>query len=88
MREYPEFPAAVSFLAMLKPEVALARLEERASAIEIEIAEIARRQQLAEEFHLPRVVLLESEYMVAMRATEASGAVHDRGVTNRPTGRE
>lgn len=70
VREYPEFPAAVSFLAMLKPEVALARLEERATAIETEIAEIARRQKLAEEFRLPRVVLLESEYMVAMRATE------------------
>src|SRR3954449_9189378 len=52
VREYPEFPAAVSFLAMLKPEVALARLEERATAIQAEIAEIARRQKLAQEFHL------------------------------------
>jgi DNA-binding PadR family transcriptional regulator len=69
-REYPEFPAAVSFLAMLKPEVAMERLEERATTIETEIAEIERRQKLAEELRLPRVVLLESEYVVAMRETE------------------
>jgi DNA-binding PadR family transcriptional regulator len=69
-REYPEFPAAISFMAMLQPEVVLERLEERAAALEAEIAEIARRQTLAEEIGLPRVVLLESEYMVAMRETE------------------
>jgi DNA-binding PadR family transcriptional regulator len=69
-REYPEFPAAVSFMAMLKPDEALAQLEQRMASLEAEIIEIKRRQHLAEAIHLPRVVLLESEYMVAMRETE------------------
>src|SRR3954471_11739619 len=55
-REFPEFPAAVSFMAMLTPDVALAQLESRAAALEAEIAEIKARLRLAEEIHLPRVV--------------------------------
>jgi DNA-binding PadR family transcriptional regulator len=70
LREFPEFPAAVSFIAMLPPDVALARLEERAAALAAEISDIEARRQLADEIRLPRVVLLESEYMVAMRQTE------------------
>jgi DNA-binding PadR family transcriptional regulator len=69
-REYPEFPAAISFMAMLKPDEATAQLERRATALEAEIAEIRTRQRLAEEIQLPRVVVLESDYMVAMRETE------------------
>lgn len=69
-REFPEFPAAVSFMALLKPEAALAQLESRATALEAEIADLASRQRQAEEIRLPRVVLLESEYVVAMRRTE------------------
>lgn len=69
-REYPEFPAAVSFAAMLSPGVALAQLEARATTLEAELAELAARQRVAEEIHLPRVVLLESEYLQAMRQAE------------------
>jgi DNA-binding PadR family transcriptional regulator len=69
-REYPEFPAAVSFMAMLKPDVALPQLKQRAATLAAEIDEVKARQRLAEEIHLPRVVLLESEYIVAMRETE------------------
>jgi DNA-binding PadR family transcriptional regulator len=67
-REFPEFPAAVSFMAMLKPDEALAQLETRAAALEAELAEIAGRLQSAAA--LPRVVLLEEEYRRAVRQAE------------------
>src|SRR3954471_5410709 len=69
-REYPEFPAAVSFMAMLKPDEVLALLEQRAVALAAEIDEVNARRRLTEEIHLPRVVVLESEYVVAMKETE------------------
>ncbi|MDF3042892.1 MAG: PadR family transcriptional regulator, partial [Thermomicrobiales bacterium] len=53
-REFPEFPAAVSFMALLKPEEALVQLENRAAALEVELAEIATRLESAAT--LPRVV--------------------------------
>jgi DNA-binding PadR family transcriptional regulator len=67
-REFPEFPAAVSFMALLKPEEALVQLENRAAALEVELAEIADRLESAAT--LPRVVLLEEEYRRALRQAE------------------
>ena len=67
-REFPEFPAAVSFMALLKPEEALAQLEIRAAAVEAELAEIAGRLESAAD--LPRVVVLEEEYRRALRQAE------------------
>lgn len=68
-REFPEFPAAVSFLAMLRPEEALAQLETRVDALEAELAEIEIRLG-GEEAPLPRVVVLEEEYRRAVRQAE------------------
>ena len=60
-REYPEFPAALSFLPNLAPADAIdaltarvARLQERLAALEREIAEVGR--------FLPRLFAIESEY--------------------------
>lgn len=59
--EYPEFPAALSFLPNLAPPDAtaalttrVARLEERLTVLDAEIAEVAR--------FLPRLFAIESEY--------------------------
>lgn len=70
-REFPEFPAAVSFLAMLTPEDGLAQLDARAATLAEEIAGIEARLHSGEAL-LPRVVLLESEYLHAMRRAELS----------------
>ena len=68
--EFPEFPAAVSFLAILSPEDVLAQLEIRSAALASEIAEIAAGLRLGGVLDLPRVVLLESEYLLATRQAE------------------
>ena len=68
-REFPEFPAAVSFLAMLPPEEALVQLETRAGALAAEVAGIAARLE-DETARLPRVVLLEEDYRRALRQAE------------------
>jgi DNA-binding PadR family transcriptional regulator len=67
--EFPEFPAALSFLPVLPAvEVAallrerVARLEERASALDAELAWGAE--------HLPRVFVVESEFVRRVLAAE------------------
>jgi DNA-binding PadR family transcriptional regulator len=68
--EFPEFPAAISFLALLTPEDALRQLEQRISAIEAEIRRIDDGLKQAER--VPRLFLLEMEYLRALQATELS----------------
>ncbi|HTV76798.1 MAG TPA: PadR family transcriptional regulator [Steroidobacteraceae bacterium] len=66
--EYPEFPAAISFLPMLAPEDALRQLTSRIVAIEAELARIdAGLQQAAA---VPRLFLLEIEYLRVLQVTE------------------
>jgi DNA-binding PadR family transcriptional regulator len=68
--EYPEFPAAISFLPLLSPEDALHQLELRAMAIE---AELRRTGELLKQADaVPRLFLLEAEYVRAVQATELS----------------
>lgn len=67
-REYPDFPAAISFLALLSPEDALHQLELRAKATAAELDRMNERQK--EATHVPRLFLLESEYMRAVQAAE------------------
>lgn len=68
--EYPEFPAALSFLALLSPEDALHQLELRAKAIEAELHRTA--ELLKQAAAVPRLFLLESEYVRSLQATELS----------------
>ena len=67
--EFPEFPAALSFVMGLTPEESLAVLEERAQARR---DEITRLQAEVAEYAatLPRVTLLESEYLLALAEAE------------------
>jgi len=67
-REYPEFPAAVSFLPLLSPEDALHQLELRAKAIGTELDRID--QGLKQAARVPRLFLLEMEYLRAVQAAE------------------
>ncbi|WP_449313825.1 PadR family transcriptional regulator [Rhizobium sp. F40D2] len=69
-REYPEFPATISFLALLTPNDVLGLLEHRANAIESELRRIDGILQEAQA--VPRLFLLEMEYLRALQATELS----------------
>lgn len=69
--EYREFPAALSFLPNLSPSDAIAaltarvtHLEERLTALDTEIAEVAK--------FLPRLFAIESEYQREVLAAELS----------------
>jgi DNA-binding PadR family transcriptional regulator len=68
-RESSEFMASMSFLVYLPPAEAAEKLEERARRLEAEIA--ARTAGLAgASTFLPRIHLIESEYLVAMLKAE------------------
>jgi DNA-binding PadR family transcriptional regulator len=77
--EFPEFPAALSFVMLLAPAEALAVLERRAVLLRDTLARLDR--ELGGELdHLPRVTLLETEYLRAITAAElgwVSGVVDD-----------
>ena len=68
--EYPEFPAAMSFLPLLSPEDALHQLELRAQAMEAELRRTGELLQQAAA--VPRLFLLEAEYVRALQSTELS----------------
>jgi DNA-binding PadR family transcriptional regulator len=61
-QEYPEFPAAVSLLPLLTPEDALHQLEMREARLTDRIATIDKDLETY-AVSLPRLFLLESEYM-------------------------
>ncbi|MGH8220092.1 MAG: PadR family transcriptional regulator [Steroidobacteraceae bacterium] len=67
-REYPDFPAAMSFLALLPPEDALHQLELRSKALGVELDRID--QGLEQAARVPRLFLLEIEYVRAVQAAE------------------
>jgi hypothetical protein len=69
-KEYPEFPAAISFLALLTPEDALRQLDRRAAAIGAELIRIDASLKEAER--VPRLFLLEMEYLRDVQVTELS----------------
>jgi DNA-binding PadR family transcriptional regulator len=66
--EFPEFPAALSFLFGLTPDEALAALERRAGLLRESVAALDR--ELRDESGPPRLFLLESEYIRAVTAAE------------------
>jgi len=70
-QEFPQFPAALSFVLMLAPREALAVLEQRAAVLTASLAELEKNltEQL-EVYGLPRVTMLEDEYLRAMTAAE------------------
>jgi DNA-binding PadR family transcriptional regulator len=68
-REFPEFPAALSFVMLLEPDRARQVLEDRAALVRRDLSDIAA--DLAEnQGVLPRVTVLETEYLGAVTAAE------------------
>lgn len=67
--EFPEFPVAIAFLALMTPQETAAMLTARLGVL------IGRETKLADELatygpSLPRVLLLENEYMLAVLRAE------------------
>jgi DNA-binding PadR family transcriptional regulator len=68
-REFPTFPAALSLMAILSPRSAAELLRRRRSWLAESLAR--RSDGTAETAHLPpRILLIENEYVVAMRNAE------------------
>jgi DNA-binding PadR family transcriptional regulator len=68
-REFPAFPAALAFLPLLTPEDALRQLEVRIIRLEAELARVEAELAGAARI-LPRLFLIEEEYLRAMLHTE------------------
>ncbi|APB01379.1 hypothetical protein NS506_07359 [Nocardia seriolae] len=68
--EFPEFPAALSFLMLLSPDSARSELEKRANALRATLDEIDAGTAQARQYGLPRITLLEDEYARAVTAAE------------------
>lgn len=68
-REFPEFQAALAFLAVTTPQRALRHLETRSEALMGQLTE-AETKVAAAYPELPRLLLLEEEYRIAMTRTE------------------
>jgi DNA-binding PadR family transcriptional regulator len=66
--EYPQFPAALSFVMLLSPAEAAATLEHRATHLRGQLAGI--EADVAEVAGLPRVVLMDDEYRRTMVSAE------------------
>jgi len=66
--EFPQFPAALSFVMLLSPADAAAVLDQRAAAIRGELTSL--EATLAEVAFLPRIVLIDDEYQRAMYVAE------------------
>jgi DNA-binding PadR family transcriptional regulator len=76
--EFPEFPAALSFLFGLTPDEALIALERRAGLLRESVEALDR--ELHDESGPPRLFVLESEYVRAVSAAElgwVEGVVDD-----------
>ena len=67
--EFPQFPAALSFVMLLGPEGALAALGKRAAALREHLATLERDLE-AYSGTLPRVTLMDDEYQRTITAAE------------------
>jgi DNA-binding PadR family transcriptional regulator len=77
--EFPQFPAALSFLMMLGPDGALAALEQRSRALATAVAEL---DATLERYtgSIPRITLMDDEYQRAVTAAElawVNGVIDD-----------
>ncbi|MPZ63983.1 MAG: hypothetical protein GEU83_00145 [Pseudonocardiaceae bacterium] len=77
-KEFPEFPAAIAYLPLLDPDDALGRLEARYTRLREELAQCDVELASASEM-VPRLFLLEGEYLRAVTAAELTwvGALID-----------
>jgi len=65
-REFPEFPAALAFLAVLTPDEVRSLLEQRLTALEEKLAAVVGQAPPG----LPRLFLIEDEYRAALLRSE------------------
>jgi DNA-binding PadR family transcriptional regulator len=70
VKEYPQFEAALSLLPVLHPDRVLVLLRERTRALEKQITMERLMLDTASKAGLPRLLLIESEYHLALRETE------------------
>lgn len=70
-RGFPEFPAALAHLPLLSPEEVREQLEQRVEALDEEVTDLDARLRLSEAF-LPRLFVVEAEYLRAMRQAEVA----------------
>ncbi|GAA2813640.1 PadR family transcriptional regulator [Kribbella solani] len=79
--EYPEFPAALSFVMLVPPETAGELLTERREKLTKRISELQLELRTeVEGKSIPRFALLETEYQVAVTVAEAKwidSVLHD-----------
>ncbi|WP_010276162.1 hypothetical protein [Paenibacillus senegalensis] len=69
-QEFLEFPAAVSFLALLTPEDVGRLFKERVQALEHSLARLKDQFRKGASLRLPRLFLLESEHQQALLEAE------------------
>jgi len=70
VKEYPQFEAALSLLPVLHPDTVLDLLRTRIRLLQMEIAQARTMINTAHNARLPRLLLIEGEYHVAMREAE------------------
>jgi DNA-binding PadR family transcriptional regulator len=71
-KEYTQFAAGLSFVALLPPPEVVALLEERARRLERELASMRSRMDGALQGGLPRLFLIEMEHELVLREAELS----------------
>ena len=72
VKEYPQFEAALSLLPVLHPDTVLGLLRTRIRRLRQEIAQARVLLETVHNARLPRLLLIEGEYHVAMREAELS----------------
>lgn len=70
VKEYLQFEAALAMVGALGPDDVLALLRARCVALEVEIGRYATEVEEAKQWNLPRLFLLEGEYVTALLNTE------------------
>jgi DNA-binding PadR family transcriptional regulator len=75
-KEYLQFEAALSFLPALSPEEAVALLKQRTAALEVQLAQRQGLWRMTDEMGLPRLFLLEEEYMQRLLEAELEWVQH------------
>jgi DNA-binding PadR family transcriptional regulator len=69
-QEFPDFPAALSNLLLLTPDELTDALEQRLATLDATVAALDASLAAEAEQGLPRIALLESEYIRAVTAAE------------------
>jgi DNA-binding PadR family transcriptional regulator len=72
VKEYPQFEAALSLLPVLHPDTVAELLHTRIRLLRMEILQARVMLETARGARLPRLLLIEGEYHVAMREAELS----------------